>query len=65
MNANNKFGNVEKCKGADRRKRKCSHYEYWIIITWLTLMLLGIIFLIIERAHRMPFFRKTTILKYI
>ena len=40
-------------------KENCSNYEYWIIIImWLTLILLGIIFLIIERAHRMPIFRK-------
>ena len=39
-------------------KENCSNYEYWIIITLLTLILLGIIFLIIEKAHRMPIFRK-------
>ena len=36
----------------------CSNYEYWIIITWLSLILLGVVFLIIERAHKMPIFRK-------
>ena len=35
-----------------------SNYEYWIIITWLSLILLGVVFLIIERAHKMPIFRK-------
>ena len=39
-------------------KENCSNYEYWIIITWLTLILLGIIFLIIEKAHKLPIFRK-------
>ena len=39
-------------------KENCSYYEYWIIIMWLTLILLGIIFLIIEKVHKMPIFRK-------
>ena len=39
-------------------KENCSNYDYWIIITLLILILLGIIFLIIEKAHRMPIFRK-------
>ena len=39
-------------------KENCSNYEYWIIIMWLILILLGIIFLIIEKAHQMPIFRK-------
>ena len=39
-------------------KENCSNYEYWIIITWLTLILLGIIFLIIEKVHKMPIFQK-------
>ena len=40
------------------QKENCSNYEYWIIIMWLTLILLGIIFLIIEKAHTIPIFRK-------
>ena len=36
----------------------CSNYEYWIIIAWLSLILLGIKFLIIEKVHKMPIFRK-------
>ena len=36
----------------------CSNYEYWIIIAWLSLILLGIVFLIIEKVHKMPIFRK-------
>ena len=39
-------------------KENCPNYEYWIIITWLTLILLAIIFLIIEKVHKMPIFRK-------
>ena len=36
----------------------CSNYEYWIIKTWLSLILLGVMFLIIEKVHKMPIFRK-------
>ena len=32
--------------------------EYWIIITWLSLILLGVLFLTIEKLYRMPTFRK-------
>ena len=28
----------------------CSNYEYWIIIAWLSFILLGIMFLIIEKG---------------
>ena len=35
-----------------------TNYEYWIIITWLSLILLGVMFLTIERVNKMPFFRK-------
>ena len=35
-----------------------SNYEYWIIIAWLSLILLGIILLIIEKVHKMPIFQK-------
>ena len=45
-------------KALTEEKENCSNYEYWIIITWLTLILLGIIFLIIEKAHKMPISRK-------
>ena len=34
------------------------NYEYWIIITWLSLILIGIMFLTIEKLYRMPIFRK-------
>ena len=39
-------------------KQICSNYEYWIIIAWLSLILLGIMFLIIEKVHKMPIFWK-------
>ena len=32
--------------------------DYWIIITWLSLILLGVLFLTIEKLCRMPMFRK-------
>ena len=35
-----------------------TNYEYWIIIAWLSLILLGIMFLIVEKVHKMPIFRK-------
>ena len=45
-------------KALTEGKENCSNYEYWLIITLLALILLGIIFLIIEKAYRMPLFRK-------
>ena len=35
-----------------------TNYEYWIIIVWLSLILMGIMFLTIERVYKMPIFRK-------
>ena len=35
-----------------------TNYEYWIIIAWLSLILLGIMFLTLEKVHKMPIFRK-------
>ena len=35
-----------------------TNYEYWIIIAWLSLILLGVIFWTIEKMHKMPIFRK-------
>ena len=35
-----------------------TNYEYWIIIAWLSLILLGIMFMINEKVHKMPIFRK-------
>ena len=33
-----------------------TNYEYWIRIAWLSLILLGVMFLTIEKVHKMPFF---------
>ena len=35
-----------------------TNYEYWIIIAWLSLILMGIMFLTTERIYKMPIFRK-------
>ena len=35
-----------------------TNYEYWIIIAWLSLILIGIMFLNIEKLYKMPIFRK-------
>ena len=35
-----------------------NNYEYWIIIAWLSLILMGVMFLTIERIYKMPIFRK-------
>ena len=32
--------------------------QYWIIIIWLSFILLCVIFLTIEKLYRMPMFRK-------
>ena len=46
-------------KALPEEKKNCSIYEYWIIIVWLTLILLGIIFLITEKAHKCQFLENT------
>ena len=33
------------------------NYEYWIIIVWLSLILLGVMFLTIERMYKMSYFK--------
>ena len=35
-----------------------TNYEYWIIIAWLSLILIGVMFLTIEKLYKMPIFRK-------
>ena len=35
-----------------------TNYEYWMTIVWLSLILLGVMFLTIERVIKMPIFRK-------
>ena len=38
--------------------------EYWIIITWLSLILLGVLFLTIEKLYRIPIFTKIPLYCY-
>ena len=45
-------------KATTAGQNTCSEYEYWIIITLLALILLGVIFLIIEKASRLKLFRR-------
>ena len=40
----------------------CSNYEYWIIIAWLSLVLLGVMFLVIEKCIKCHFLGNTNIL---
>ena len=35
-----------------------TNYEYWIIIIWLSLILIGVMFLTREKLYKMPIFRK-------
>ena len=35
-----------------------NNYEYWIIIAWLSLILMGVMFLTIEKVYKMSIFRK-------
>ena len=35
-----------------------TNYEYWIIIAWSSLILIGIMFLTVEKLYKMPIFRK-------
>ena len=35
-----------------------TNYEHWIIIAWLSLILIGIMFLTIEKLYKIPIFRK-------
>ena len=35
-----------------------NNYEYWIIIAWLILILMGIMFLTIEKLYKKPIFQK-------
>ena len=58
MSINKNLAMQKSVKVLTEGKGNCSNYEYWIIISLLILLLLGIIFLIIEKAHRMPIFRK-------
>ena len=52
--------NLAIVKGAKAINEECeaATKEYWIIIIWLSLILLGVLFLTIEKLFRMPTFRK-------
>ena len=39
-----------------------TYYEYWIIIAWLSLILIGIMFLTIENYIKCQYLENTTIL---
>ena len=43
-------------KALTEGKEICSNYESWIIIAQLSFILLGIMFLVIEKVHKMPIF---------
>ena len=49
---------LEGVKALTEGTKTGTKYEYWIIIAWLSLILLGIMFLIIEKVHKIPNFRK-------
>ena len=40
------------------KENESIHKEYWIIIIWLSLILLCVLFLTIEKLYRMQLFRK-------
>ena len=52
--------NLAIVKGAKAINEECeaATKENWIIIIWLSLILLGVLFLTIEKLYRMPTFRK-------
>ena len=47
---------------AVNEKLNTNDKEYWIIIIWLSFILLCVLFLTIEKLYRMPMFRKYCIL---
>ena len=57
MSVGSKFGNDKRVK-AISKEIKAIDKEYWIIIIWLSLILLCVLFLTIEKLYRMPIFRK-------
>ena len=58
MSIGNKLGNDKGVKALIEETKIGIIYEYWIIIAWLSLILLGVIFLTIEKLYKMPIFRK-------
>ena len=49
---------IKGVKGLTEGTKSGTNYEYWIIIAWLSLILLGIMFLAIERVYKIPIIRK-------
>ena len=49
---------VKGVKAINEEIKNDGNKEYWIITTWLSLILLGVLFLTIEKLYRMPIFRK-------
>ena len=49
---------IKGVKAINEEIRTETNSEYWIIIVWLSLILLCIMFLTIEKLYRMPIFRK-------
>ena len=49
---------IKGVKAINEEIRTETNYEYWIIIVWLSLILLCIMFLTIEKLYRIPIFRK-------
>ena len=54
------IGNLAMIRGvkAISKEIEAIDKEYWIIISWLSIILLCILFLTIEKLYRMPIFRK-------
>ena len=49
---------IKGVKAITKETKIATNYEYWIIIAWLLLILIGVMFLTIERLYKMPIFRK-------
>ena len=62
MSISNKFGNEKGVKVLIEETKTETNYEYWIIITWLLLIIMGIMFLSIENCIKCQYLENTTIL---
>ena len=49
---------IKGVKALIEENKNGTNYEYWIIIAWLSLTLIGIMFLTIEKLYKMSIFRK-------
>ena len=54
------LANLAMIRGAKAITKEIKTFDkgYWIIITWLSIILLCVLFLTIEKLNRMPIFRK-------